>query len=100
MLERVLAALRREYERSDKAELFAKVKVYLVGGDMRPSYREAAAELAMSEGAFKVAVHRLRKRFGRLLRNEIAETVSSPEETEAELRYLVSTLGPRPTSRA
>ena len=99
LLERVLAALRKEYERSGKSELFTKVKVYLVAGHARPSYRLAATELAMTEGAFKVAVHRVRKRFGRLLRNEIADTVSSPEETEDELRYLLSTLSSRPGPR-
>ena len=46
----------------------------------------------MSEGAVKVAVHRLRSRFRNLLRDEIAQTVSSPQEVEVELRYLWAAL--------
>jgi RNA polymerase sigma-70 factor (ECF subfamily) len=47
----------------------------------------------MSEGALMTAVHRLRRRYGELLRAEIAQTVSSPDEIEAELRHLFAALG-------
>jgi len=62
--------------------------------DDRPScsYRELATRLAISEGAVKVEVHRLRHRFGAALRAEIGTTVADPEEVEDELRYLLAVL--------
>jgi len=56
-------------------------------GDL-PSYRAVAAELQITEGAVKVAVHRLRQRYGAILRLEISETVVGPAEVEAEMREL------------
>jgi DNA-directed RNA polymerase specialized sigma24 family protein len=58
-------------------------------GDL-PSYRAVASELRLTEGAVKVAVHRLRRRYGAILRREIAETVADPAEIDAELRELLS----------
>ena len=52
-----------------------------------------AQKTNMTEGAVKVAVHRLRHRYGELLRQEIARTVSSPAEVDEELRYLISVVG-------
>ena len=54
------------------------------------SYADTAAALGMSEGAVKVAVHRLRSQFRTLVRDEIAHTVSSPEEIDDELQHLWS----------
>ncbi|MBM3841142.1 MAG: hypothetical protein FJ398_24945 [Verrucomicrobia bacterium] len=62
-----------------------------LGPAARP-YAEVAAELGMSEGALKVAVHRLRRRYGELMRMEIANTVSSPDEIEAEIRHLFTVI--------
>jgi len=59
---------------------------------MAASYANAAATCQMTEGAVKVAAHRLRKRYGELLREEIAQTVSRPEEVEDEIRLLVAAL--------
>jgi RNA polymerase sigma-70 factor (ECF subfamily) len=69
-------------------EKFTTIRHLLLGG-ADGTYSEIAARLAMSESALKVAVHRLRKRFGELLRATIADTVEDPSEVEAELRYLV-----------
>ena len=55
-------------------------------------YAEAGARLGLSEGALRVAVHRLRQRYRELLRAEVADTVSGPEEVEEELRYLFRVL--------
>ena len=55
-------------------------------------YRDVAQELNMSEGAVKVAVHRLRVRFGELLRAEVAQTLERPADVEEELRSLFSAL--------
>jgi len=58
-------------------------------------YGQLASALGLSEGAARVAVHRLRKRFRELFRAAVADTVSSPEELEDELRYVVGVFGQR-----
>jgi len=70
---------------------FERLKGLLVGED-DIGYRALAAELDTTEGALKVAVHRLRQRFKERLREEIAETVASPDEVGDELRYLLAAL--------
>ena len=57
-----------------------------------PRYAELARHLAVSEGAIKVAVHRMRRSFRRLLREEIADTVARPEEVDEEIRHLFAVL--------
>jgi RNA polymerase sigma-70 factor (ECF subfamily) len=88
LLDRTLARLRQEYEADGKLELFEALKLHLGGGDERVPYDELAGRLGKSVGAVKVAAHRLRKRCGELLRDEIAETVSSPDEIDEELHAL------------
>jgi RNA polymerase sigma-70 factor (ECF subfamily) len=92
VLERVLSAIRAEYDRDGKTCLFEELKPTLTGQAEAAPYGEIAARLAMSEGAIKVAVHRLRHRYRTLLREEIAHTVSSPEMVEEELRSLFAAL--------
>jgi RNA polymerase sigma factor (sigma-70 family) len=88
LLEQVLARLKQEYTGADKANLFSKLEPELTREVAPGLYAPLAAELNMSEGAVKVALHRLRRRFGELLRSEIAHTVSSPEEVDEEIRQL------------
>jgi len=88
LLGRVLSHLEGECVRDGKNELFDELKGFLTGDSEGVSYKEVAATLGMTEGAVKVAVHRLRRRFRDLLIDEIAETVSSPEEIEEEIQYL------------
>jgi len=68
------------------------LKVYLTGEAGTPSYHKAAAELEMTEGAVKVAVHRLRRRYRDLVREEIAQTVAGPEDVDEELRQLFAAI--------
>lgn len=82
--------LEREVAESAHPERVRLVPLLTTGGG--PRYGELAAELEMSEGALKVAVHRLRKRFGALLREEVAETVGDPALVDAELRHLLEVL--------
>ncbi|MCZ6782520.1 MAG: sigma-70 family RNA polymerase sigma factor [Proteobacteria bacterium] len=91
VLEEALERLRRDYEARGKGKLFAALKTHLIAGD-GPSHAEVAAELGLKEGAVKVAVHRLRKRFGASLRAEIADTVADPEDVEDEIRFLFRAL--------
>jgi RNA polymerase sigma-70 factor (ECF subfamily) len=90
LLERALAALRAEFAQAGKQDLFERLKVFAWGEHSALPYSAMAEQLGMSEGAVKVAVHRLRQRYGQLLREEIAQTVGTPVEVEAELRYLAS----------
>lgn len=92
LLNRTMVRLQQEYGSVSKNDLFDKIKDFLSGSNPRGGYQSAARELRMTEGAFKVAVHRARRRFGELLRNEVAGTVASPEEVQDELRYLLAAL--------
>jgi RNA polymerase sigma factor (sigma-70 family) len=93
LLDRVMSRLQAETSRGGKSSQFDRLKTYLTGDQPQLSYAQTASELGMSEGAVKVAVHRLRKRFRDLVREEIAQTVSSPEQIEDELRHLWSSVG-------
>lgn len=88
LLERAMKRLEVECGRQGKSQLFEQIKNSLSGDPPAGNYREQAAGLGMSEGALKVAMHRLRKRFGALLREEIAQTVAGPQEVDEELRCL------------
>jgi RNA polymerase sigma-70 factor (ECF subfamily) len=92
LLEQAMARLRADYEADNKGKVFARLEVFLTGNAPETSYVEIAASLNMSEGALKVAVHRLRQRYGELVRAEIAQTVATPEGIDEELRYLFSLL--------
>lgn len=92
LLHHTLARLQEECVADGKGKLFEQVKGTLSGEKSEVSYAQAAAQLGMSEGAVKVAVHRLRRRYGELLRTEIARTVSNPEEIDEEIRYLFTAL--------
>jgi RNA polymerase sigma-70 factor (ECF subfamily) len=87
---RAMAALRAESAARGKSEQFAALRTSLVG--QGPERKQLAAQLGMTEGAVKVAVHRLRRRFRELLRAQIAETVSDPSEIDDEMRYLLAAL--------
>ena len=89
VLEEVYDRLRREHDREGKGELFQALRFSLMGERSAVPYAELAAGLGMSEGAVKVAVHRLRRRYRALLRELVAETVATPEEVEDELSYLL-----------
>jgi RNA polymerase sigma-70 factor (ECF subfamily) len=86
-----LQELRNEMTKAGKSEQFEVLKGSLTGED-ELSREEIAARLDMSEGAVKVAVHRLRRRYGKLLRAAIAETVSNEEDLDDEMRYLIAVL--------
>ena len=93
LLDEVLRRLRREYEEEGKAEIFATLYPCLIGERTAQPYAELAAKLCVSEGTVKSAVHRLRQHYRRLLREEIAHTVSEPGEVDEELRHLFTVLG-------
>jgi RNA polymerase sigma-70 factor (ECF subfamily) len=93
LLDQVLAELREELARDGKQPLFDRLKGFLGGEAPGASYGQVAAELGMTEGAVKTAVHRLRRHYRRLLRARIAQTVASAEEIDDEIRHLFAALG-------
>ena len=94
MLQRVLSKLRDEFSARGKLELFEHLKTHLVMRKSNVPYRELASALEMTEGAVKVAIHRLRRRCRDLLREEIAQTVAEPEDIDEELRDLFAAISP------
>lgn len=90
VLDRVFEQVRRDYEKGDRAELFDELRAFLGGKERGTGYAEFALRHGISEGAVKVAVHRLRKRYGELLRAEVARTVSDPAEIDDEIRHLIA----------
>jgi RNA polymerase sigma-70 factor (ECF subfamily) len=89
LLEHVGESLRAEETKAGKGELFEDLRPHLQSDGAGLSYAEIATRHAMSEGAVKVAVHRLRKRYGQRLREEVERTVSSEAEVDEELRHLI-----------
>jgi RNA polymerase sigma factor (sigma-70 family) len=86
LLDRAMARLREEFEASGRGAAFEAMKEFLTGGD-ESCYAELAGKIGSTEGAARVAVHRLRKRFREVFREELAETVT-PEKLGEELRHL------------
>ncbi len=93
LLDGVLDRLRAEYQGAAKANLFDRLKGFLAGDRPAVRYQQIAAELGMTEGAVKVAVHRLRQRYRELVRDEIARTVETPEQVDDEIRALFVAFG-------
>jgi RNA polymerase sigma factor (sigma-70 family) len=88
LLDQVLARLSTEYTEAGKSEVFEQLKDSLTGAKNSIPYATIAAKLGTTEGAVKVAVHRLRQRYRKLLREEIAHTVANPAEIDEEIRHL------------
>jgi DNA-directed RNA polymerase specialized sigma24 family protein len=92
LLDQARDRLREECVASHKGKLFSKVESLLSGQKNEAPYADIAASINMSEGAIKVAVHRLRQRYGELIRAELAQTVATREESDEELNHLFSVL--------
>ena len=93
LLTHMLGRLREESVRAGKEQQFEHLKVFHTGQTLPGGYTEAAGRLDMTEGAAKVAAHRLRRRYRDLLRAEISQTVYDPSEVDDEIRSLFATLG-------
>jgi RNA polymerase sigma-70 factor (ECF subfamily) len=92
LLDLVFRRLREEFFAAGKLHLFDRLKPFLAGKTGGPPYLEVAEELRMTEGAVKVAVHRLRRQYRKLLKEEIAQTIESPDTLEDELGELLAAL--------
>jgi RNA polymerase sigma factor (sigma-70 family) len=93
VLEQALEQLAREHAHAGKQELFETLKIFLSGDRNQVPQEEIAVKLGITVSAVRVAVHRLRQRYGQALREQIATTVSSSAEIEDEIRYLMAVLG-------
>jgi len=91
VLDHVLARLRQEYTERGQEAIFAALEQVLVNGQ-DASYAQIAAQLGMTQGAVKVAGHRLRRRYRELLREEISQTVAKPDLVDEEIRQLRQSL--------
>jgi RNA polymerase sigma-70 factor (ECF subfamily) len=92
VLRRALAALQRECQQNNSTREFEVLKPWLTGENAGRSHADAAGALGMTDGAVRVAIHRLRRRFRSLTKAEIARTVNDPEEIADELRHLIEVL--------
>ncbi|HEY3863277.1 MAG TPA: sigma-70 family RNA polymerase sigma factor [Verrucomicrobiae bacterium] len=93
VVERVVARLNEEFASAGQKERFAALKDFLMGDAQGASYAEAARRLGISVAAVTSAIHRMRERFRELFRREIAGTLDSPDETDDEIRRLLTALG-------
>lgn len=92
LLENVVGQLRAEYASVQKEELFERLKAGVWGEAPEDGYQSLTVKLDMSEGALRVAAHRMRERYRALLRAAVAQTVASSQDVEDELRHLISVL--------
>ena len=90
LLERVITCLRQEGDAGGKGRLFEQLKPFLMIGKSAIPYAQAAAALGLTEGAVRVGVHRLRRRYRELLREEIAQTLADPAQAGEEMQALFS----------
>lgn len=90
LLEQTLARLQAEFAAEGKLTQFEALKGYLTTDAPSSSYADVGEKLALSAGAVKVAVHRLRRRYRELLRSEIAQTVADPADVDEEIRHLLA----------
>ena len=95
--ERLLAAaterLREDFAKADNLDDFEHLSEYLPLGENATPYAEVARRSGIAEGALRLQIHRMRKRYGKCIEEEIAQTVRDPEEQKAELAYLMAVMG-------
>jgi len=92
-LEHVRTRLCDQYAAQGDADRFSLLERFLPGEEPSLTYAQAASQLGIPEGTFKSDVHRFKQRYGRLLREQIAEIVGCPDEIDEELRHLIRVLG-------
>jgi len=88
LLAKVIERLQKECAADGKAKLFEQLKMFLMAGKSETAQSETAKTLGMEEGAVRVVIHRLRKRYRQLLRDEISQTLTDPAQVDEEMRAL------------
>jgi DNA-directed RNA polymerase specialized sigma24 family protein len=92
LVKQALERLKEKYSREEKSLLFATMEPALLREDVKDLYAQWVAALGMSQVAVEVAFHRLRRRFGKALRYEVAQTVNDPTDAKEELRHLLAAI--------
>jgi RNA polymerase sigma factor (sigma-70 family) len=92
LLDRAFAAMTQEYKQAGKSRQFETLKPWLTGDTENIAMAEAAGQLEMTEGAVKVAIHRLRRRLRDIIKSEISQTVKDPTDIESEMHDLLEAL--------
>ncbi len=92
LIARVAADLRIAFDREGRADQFDRLKQFLPGAGADSSYAEAASAMSATEGALKIAVHRLRLRYRDFFRAEITRLVADPKDCDAEIQYILNAL--------
>ena len=93
LLEQARERLKEEHRAAGKAGLYEQLRLFESGGKDAPAYAAVAPALGLSESGLRTAVHRMRQRYRELVREEVAQTVSSPAEVDEEIRYLIRVIG-------
>lgn len=93
--DKVLARLEQEFRDSGKGKLFIRLKDALLAEKSGSSYAQLGLPLGLKEDAVKQAVHRMRRRYRELFREEIAQTVAGPGDAEDELKHIFAVLSER-----
>jgi len=93
LLARVRVRLAEDYRRAGKDELFRTLEPHLVGGATSTPRAEVSRTLKLSTAAVAMSIHRMRRRFGELLRQEVAATVDNPADVDDELQHLMAVVG-------
>ncbi|MEQ9408217.1 MAG: sigma-70 family RNA polymerase sigma factor [Fuerstiella sp.] len=91
LLDRVIQRLQREQERAGRGAEFHRLKHFIIG-QSGESYAQAAADLGMNESAARMAASRMRQWYRQLLRDEIAQTVASPDDVDDEIQHMFAIL--------
>lgn len=92
LIEQAMARLRADFETAGKGQTFEHLKGFLAAGKAELPQTQLAEKLGMTEGALRVEVHRLRKTFRKLIRDEVAQTVAEKEDIDEEFQHLLSVL--------
>lgn len=92
VLDQAAVRLHEEYEVADKGQLYASLKDFVSTDGTMLSYEEVSQRLGLSQSAVKSAIHRLRQRYQELIREEIAQTVTTAAEVDEEIRYLLTVI--------
>ncbi|HUB83971.1 MAG TPA: hypothetical protein VMB03_34485 [Bryobacteraceae bacterium] len=92
LISRVATDLRGAFDREGRAEQFDRLKQFLPGFGSDTSYAQAAGEMGATEGALKIAVHRLRRRYRDFFHAEISRLVADPQDCDAEIQYILNVL--------
>lgn len=86
-------SLRHDYAKAENLDSFEQLRQFLPLGDNATPYADAAKRLGIAEPTLRLQIHRMRKRYGKLIEEAIAETVGSPEEVKEELGHLMAVVG-------